>query len=96
MKSPGRGMVGLQERWLVHMFSSTAQFFLLRAVQTFCSFERLQRYNVQLNWAVRESNSRYRRLFARIRLVTSKEWSNVVESNRCTVHSLRRWQLSAH
>ena len=69
---------------------------MIRTVQTFYSFERLQRYNVQWNWVVRELNFRYRRLFAGIRRVTGKEWSNEVKSNRCIIHFLRKLHLSAH
>ena len=77
------------------MFSLTAELFLIRTVRTLCS-ERLQRYNDQLNWVVREMSFRYRRFIARVRRVTGKEWSSVVENNRCLVHLLRGLHLSAH
>ena len=96
MGSPRRGILGLLEGWLVYRFSLVVQLFLTRIEQNLYSSERLRRYNVQLNWVVRELNFCYRRLFAKIRRVTGKEWSNVVENNLCTVHSLRRLPLSAH
>ena len=96
MKSPRRGILGLLEGWLVYRFSLVAELFLIRTVQKLYSFERLRRYNVQLNWVVRELNFCYRRLFARIRRVTGNDWSNGVENNRCTVHLLRELHLSAH
>ena len=78
------------------MFSLTAEIFPIGTVQTLYSYERLRRYNVQMNWVVRELNFCYRRLFARTRRVTGKEWFNVVENNRCTVHLLRGLHLSAY
>ena len=78
------------------MFSLTAELFLIRTVQTFYSSERLRRYNVQLNWVVRELSFRYRRLFARNRQVTGKDWSHVEENNRCNIHLFRGLHLSAH
>ena len=95
-KSPRRRILGLSEDWLVYRFSLTAELFLLRTVQTLCSFERLWRCNVRSSWVVRVSNFRYHRLFAIIRRVTGKEWSSVVENNRCTVHLLRGLHFSAH
>ena len=78
------------------MSSLTAELFLIGIVQTLYSSEHRQRYNVQLNWVVGELNFRYHRLFAEIRRVTGKEWSNVVENNRYTVHLLKGLHLSAH
>ena len=78
------------------MSSLTAELFLIRIVQTPYSSEHRRRYNVRLNWVVGELNFRYHRLFARIRRVTGKEWSNVVENNRYTVHLLKGLHLSAH
>ena len=86
MRSPGRGILGLLEGWLVYRFSLVVELFLTRIEQNLYSSERLRRYKVQLSWVVRELIFRYRIVFARIRRVTGNEWSNVVENNRCTVH----------
>ena len=86
MRSPRRGILDLLGAWLVYRFSLVVELFLTRNEQTIYSSERLRRYNVELNWVVRELTFRCRRLFARIRRVTGKEWSNVVKTNRYTVH----------
>ena len=78
------------------MSSLTAEPFLTKIVQTLYSVEHRRKYNVQLNWVVGELNFCYHRLFARIRRVTGKEWSNVVENNRCTVNLLKGLLFSAH
>ena len=95
-KSPRRGILGLLEGWLVYRFSLVVELSLTRTVQTPYSSERLRRHNVPVNWVVRELNFRYRRLFARIRRVIGKEWSNGVENgnNRCAVRLLRELHLS--
>ena len=78
------------------MSSLTAELILMKIVQTLYSFEHRRKYNVQLDWVVGELNFRYHRLFAKIRRVTGKGWSNVVENNRYTVRLLMGSHLSAH
>ena len=77
MKSLSREILDPSKNWLVCILFLIVGFFLKGAVQTLGSSERLRRYKVQSNWAVRELYSRYHRLFSSTRRVTGYELLSV-------------------